>query len=148
MTKKPFTYEEFKNIYSKVPRLCVDLVIKNPEGVILTLRKLSSWNNLWHFPGSTVLYGEKISEAIQRTAQQELGISVKIEKLLGTIEYLETEEKERGFGWTISLAFLCSPLKSTMRPNEEASEIKVFNVIPDNIIGEQKDFLKIRKILN
>ncbi len=113
----------------------------------MTLRKLSSWNNKWHFPGSTILYGESITQAIQRTAQEEIGISVKIEKLIGTLEYLKTEQKERGFGWTISLVFLCSSPQNAMKPNKEASEIKIFNIIPENMIKEQGDFLKTHKIL-
>ncbi len=78
--KKPLTDKEFKYIYSKVPRLCVELIIKNSDGILLTLRKLPSWHNQWHIPGSSIHYGEAISEAIQRTAQDEIGSQGKVEK--------------------------------------------------------------------
>lgn len=138
--KKPFSYEEFKSIYSKVPRLCVDLVIKTPEGIVLSLRKLSSWYGKWHFPGGTVYYKESIHDAIKRVAEEELGIAVEVKELLGYIEF-PSEEKEQGFGTTISLAFLCVADVSKMRPNEDSSEVKIFKSLPDNLIEEQRNFI-------
>ena len=140
--KKPFSSQEFKAIYSKVPRLCVDLVIKTPKGVVLSLRKLPSWYGKWHLPGGTVLYKEKIAETIARVAEEELGIEVVVKKLLGYIEY-PSEEKERGFGWGITMAFLCSSNMFKAKPNnDDASEIKIFEQLPKNLIEEQGDFLR------
>ena len=141
MRNKPFTYEEFREIYSKVPRLCVDLIIKTPEGVVLSLRKLPSWFGYWHFPGGTVFYKEKITDAVKRVAAEELGIKVKIGELLGYIEY-PSEEKNVGFGSSVSLAFLCFSDVVPMRPNEDSSEIKIFNYLPDKMIIDHHDFLK------
>jgi len=140
---RPFSPEEFKAIFSKVPRLCVELAIKTPEGIILALRSLPTWNGQWHLPGGMVFYKEKIAHAIKRIAKDELGISVNIQKLLGYIEY-PSEEKERGFGFSIGIIFLCSPDKiMDLKPNnEEASEIKIFKKLPPNMIEEHYAFLK------
>ena len=139
--KKPFSPEEFKTIYSKVPRLCVDLIIKTLEGIVLTLRDIAPYKGKWHFPGGTVLYGEKVTDTIRRIAKEEIGVSVNVEKLLGYIEY-PSEEKDRGFGYTITMAFLCSSAGTEMKPNEQASAIKAFKELPDNMIEEQKAFLQ------
>jgi|SRR3989344_1632250 len=139
--KRPFSPEEFKEIYSKAPRLCVDIVLKTSEGVVLLLRNLPSWRGKWHLPGGTVLYGEKIADTIRRVAEEELGVSVSVQKLLGYIEF-PSEEKERGFGHTVSMAFLCSTNKETaLRHNEEALELKVFKELPPGLIEEQSVFL-------
>lgn len=138
---RPFSPEEFKEIYSKVPRLCVDLIIKASEGIALSLRSVPPYKGSWHFPGGTVLYRERITDTIKRVAFEELGVSVKVQKLLGYIEY-PSEEKERGFGYTVSMAFLCHFAGTNMRPNSEASEIKTFKELPDNMIGEQRVFLE------
>ena len=140
---RPFSPEEFKAIFSKVPRLCVELVIKTPEGIILALRSLPTWSGQWHLPGGTVFYKEKIAHAIERIAKDELGISVNIQRLLGYIEY-PSEEKERGFGSTVGMIFLCSHNKVTdIKPNnDEASEIKIFKELPPNIVEEHHKFLK------
>ena len=127
-----------------MPRLCVELIIKTPEGVVFTLRQLSSWKGKWHIPGGTVFYRERPKDAVARVAMEELGITARIDKVLGYIEYSgEEEEKEQGFGSTIGLAFLCftEATEEEMKVNSEASEIKVFKELPDNLINGQREFL-------
>ena len=138
--KQPFTFEEFKEIYSKVPRLCVDLVIKTKEGVLLTLRQKNGYAGQWHFPGGTVLYREPIIDAINRVANEELGIGVEVKKLIGFLEY-PSEQKERGFGYTISLAFLCKPKSSIFKLDDQVEKAEYFAVPPENTIQEQKELL-------
>ncbi|MEK7525725.1 MAG: NUDIX domain-containing protein [Patescibacteria group bacterium] len=140
-SKRPFTPEQFKEIYSKVPRLTVDLVIKEDRGIVLALRNLPSWNNQWHFPGGTVFYKETIDQVCKRVAEDELGVSVELLDTLGYIEY-PSEEKERGFGWTVSLAVLCKITEGEIRPSEEASKVGYFKELPEGINKEQADFLK------
>lgn len=140
MSRYPLTYEEFTSIYSRVPRLTVEVLIHTSEGVLLTLRNLTSWNNLWHLPGGTVYYGETVEEATVRIASEEIGITVVPTKLVGYLHY-PSEEKERGFGWSIGLVFLCTTQTTSFRLGEQASRYQFFKVLPDNIVVEQKDFL-------
>ncbi len=141
--KKPFSPKEFRAIYSKVPRLCVELVVKTPEGIVLALRSLPTWKGKWHIPGGTVFYQEKVTDALQRVALEEINTPVNVVGLLGYVDYGAMEEKERGFGWSVSLVFLCHPMDTDMRPNSEASEIKIFKKLPDNMIDEQRIFLEL-----
>lgn len=141
MVARPFSPEEFKSMYSKVPRLCVEVVIKDERGVLLTLRKLPSWNNMWHLPGGTVYYKETLEEAVRRIAKEELNIVVKVDRLLGYIEY-PSEEKERGFGWSVGIAFLCRVKSGTLKGGAQAQEIKYFKEIPHNTIPEAREFLE------
>ncbi len=138
--KKPFSPEEFKFLYSQVPRLVVEVVVKIEAGVVLTLRKDAAWNNLWHIPGGTVFYQEYIEDAIQRIAEEELSITVTKQKLLGYLEY-PSEVKQRGFGWSVGLVFLCTANSSLPSENEEGEKIKVFDYIPENIVEEHKKIL-------
>lgn len=140
-SKRPFSPEEFRAIYSKVPRLCTDLVIKTPQGIVLSLRNLPSWRGRWHLPGGTVLYKEKVVDAIKRVAWEELSISVRPQKLLGYIEF-PSEEKERGFGHTVSMVFLCFTDNVDFKPNEESSKIELFKELPSDLIKEQRIFLE------
>lgn len=134
--------KEFKSIYSKVPRLCVDLIIKTQGGVLLTLRSLPDWKGYWHIPGGTVRYKETLEQAVTRIAQEELHMSVEILKSLGYIEY-PSEEKERGFGWSVSIPILCVPKSEEFSVGEGASEVKVFTELPDTMVPEQRTFLTI-----
>lgn len=139
--KKPFSFEQFKTLYSQVPRLVVEIVVTTEKGIVLTLRDDEAWKNLWHIPGGTVFYQESVEDAVQRVAMEELGISVKIEKLLGYMEY-PSEIIHRGFGWPVSLAFLCSSNSPIPDINEEGEKIQVFDYIPENTIPEHKEILK------
>jgi ADP-ribose pyrophosphatase YjhB (NUDIX family) len=69
---RPLPPEKFEEIYSQVPRLCVDLVIRKDNGIVLSLRTLPTWTNQWHTPGSMVLYRERIEDAIARTGVKEV----------------------------------------------------------------------------
>jgi ADP-ribose pyrophosphatase YjhB (NUDIX family) len=139
-SKNPLTYEEFKAIYSKVPRLCVDLIIMTEKGVLLTLRTKDGYKNQWHFPGGTVFYRESIADAVHRVALKEVGVDVEIVKYLGHIEYF-SEVAERGFGYTVTLAYLCHPLSDQIALDDHAEKWDFFKKLPQNTIIEQKRFL-------
>lgn len=140
-TSKPFSYKEFSEIYSKVARLTVEVVIIQDNKVLLTKRKLPSWHDMWHIPGGTVLYKEKVADAIARVAKEEVGVKVEVEKILGYIEY-PSEERERGFGWSVGMAFQCRIIEGNISPNEDSSDVQFFNPLPANTIPEPKEFLE------
>ncbi|MDO8488401.1 MAG: NUDIX domain-containing protein [bacterium] len=142
----PFSFTEFKAIYSKVPRLCVDLIIRNKLGILLTLRVKNGYVGQWHLPGSTVYYQEEIASAIKRIAKEELGIEVQVDKFLGYIEYLN-EAKWRGFGYTVSLAFLCTSKNKALDLDDQVEQAQYFKVLPKNTISQQKAFIKYHKLI-
>ena len=84
----PLPQEEFDHIFSRVPRLTVELVIASDDrGVLLALRDFGPCQGLWHLPGGTVRFGEPLVEAVKRVAQDELGVAVSAGEMLGYIEY-------------------------------------------------------------
>ncbi|MDD3284048.1 MAG: NUDIX domain-containing protein [Patescibacteria group bacterium] len=143
---KFLTFKEFKNIYSKVPRLCVECVIQTQNGIILTKRDIEPAKNKWHIPGGTILKGEKIKDAIKRIAKSETGLDINIIKLLGVIEY----DFKNYFSQPIGIAYLLKPkieLNSKnknleLKTNDQASKIKIFQTLPKNIIKVQRQFLE------
>lgn len=137
---QPFSLEEFKSIYSRVPRLTVDLVIRTEEGTLLTLRQDNGYVGQWHLPGGTVYMGESVQNTIQRVAQEELGIGLEVIKQLDYLEY-PSEQKERGYGYSIALVFLCKPLSDQITLDDQVSHHQFFKEIPENTIIEQKEFL-------
>ncbi|MFA7301429.1 MAG: NUDIX domain-containing protein [Candidatus Shapirobacteria bacterium] len=138
---QPFTFDEFKSIYSRVPRLCIDLLIKTPEGYLLTLRQKNGYVNQWHMVGGTVYMREKITDAIQRVAVEEIGTKVIVKKFLGYVEYF-SEVTERGFGYTVSLTFLCTlPKNVKITLDDQVTKFDFFKSLPDNTVLEQKEFI-------
>ena len=128
--KRPFSYEEFKQVYSKVPRLCVDLIIQDPKGQVLLLRREEEPSvGMWHLPGGTVLFRE------------EVGVAVRVEGLVGFIEFLNEERGNQAFH-SLSLAVVCSIQEKISRTPKR----QFFKVVPENTIKEQGLFLE--KILS
>jgi len=137
MTAHKLSLKEFKGIYSKVPRLCVDLLIKNRKGVLLTKRDIPPDKGWWHFPGGTVLMSETLKDTVHRVASEELNTKVEIIKFLGFLEYTEGS----GFGYPISAVFLVKPINKIVG-GEQAKEVDYFKIIPEKTLPEVKKYLK------
>ncbi|MEX2017034.1 MAG: NUDIX domain-containing protein, partial [Candidatus Pacearchaeota archaeon] len=58
--RKKLNDKQWNTIYSKVPRLCIDLIIIKDKKVLLTKRSISPFKGLWHFPGGGVQHRETI----------------------------------------------------------------------------------------
>jgi len=138
--------QEFKEIFSRVPRLCVEVVIKREDGIILTLRSIDPYKGQWHIPGGTVCYGETLESAVKRVAKEEIGVRVEIKEMLGYIEYPD-EEKLRGFGWSVGIAFLVKIKSGDLRGSIQGEKVGVFRKIPPNTIKWQKLFLYEKELV-
>lgn len=145
MKPKKLPFEEFKRIYQKVPRLAVDVTIKSPKGVLLLKRSIEPYKGMWHIPGGTVFFGEKLNNAVKRVAKEEVGISVKILKMLGTIEYSIITEGGRH---TITIVFLVKPAGGKILVGEQGEEASFFKTVPQNTIQEQAKFLKENDLMD
>jgi len=139
---KKLSFAEFKSIYSKVPRLTVEVLIKTPKGIALTKRDIEPCKGMWHTPGGTVLKGEKLEETVKRVAESETGLKVKVVKFLGVAEY----DFKKYFSQPIGLIFLTKVIGGKMKTDKQASEIDIFRKIPKNTIKDHALF--IRKYLN
>lgn len=140
--KQPLSHEEFETIYSKVPRVTVEVVITNAKGVVLALRQEPSWHGLWHIPGGTILSKETVHQALERIAYEELGVRVSVGEILGYIEY-PSEEEEHGFGWSVGLAFHCQLASSVDQERWDREKIQFFTALPDNMLEEQQAVLEL-----
>ena len=132
--------EEFENIYDKVPRLCVDLVIKNELGILLALRSVEPYKDMWNLPGGTVYKGENISETAIRIAKLETGLDVNPGKFIGYLEYFN-EKRGEALVHTVSIVLDATVNGGELQHDENTSELKYFNELPENLVEEQKDFL-------
>ncbi|MBS3094225.1 NUDIX hydrolase [Candidatus Pacearchaeota archaeon] len=134
-----FSEKEFKDIFSKVRRICADLIIKNSRGeILLTLRKHNPVG-FWHLPGGMIYYNESVENAVHRLAKEELNAEVKIIKHSGFIDWFDYIGGDK----PISIVFevkLVSP-ENKIKLDFQASEWKFFSEIPENILKEQKQFL-------
>lgn len=138
----PLTSEEFRTIYSKVPRLTVEIIVKSEKGILLTLRDIEPYKDMWHLPGGTVYFNERLADAVRRVAKKELGITVTDSKFIDFIEY--PTHLQHSFDAPVGMAFLVE-YQGEIETDEQASEAKWFTEPPSNIVLEQAAF--IQKIL-
>jgi ADP-ribose pyrophosphatase YjhB (NUDIX family) len=138
--KHPLSQKEFDSIYSKVPRLTVEIIIHSKNGIYLTKRDIEPCKGMWHLPGGTVRFGEKLKEAVGRIAERELGIKIKSSKLLGYIEY--PSHYLNGLDSPVGIAFLVEGYDGDIKANDEAKESGWYKQLPANMHDEQKVFIK------
>jgi len=139
--KRYIPSEEFNAIYGRVPRLTVEVIVRTPEGIILTERSIEPWIGTWHITGGTVFFGERIHDAVHRVAQEELGVEVEIVQQLGFIEYPELVAS--GYkGWPVGIAFEAKITSGEPRGSKQGERIGYFTSVPDNIFPHQALFLQ------
>jgi ADP-ribose pyrophosphatase YjhB (NUDIX family) len=126
----PLSQAEFDTIYGRVPRLCVEVVMVEPEGVVLTKRSIAPGEGLWHVPGSTLRFGEALVEAAHRVARDETGVDVADLEQIGVAEYVFDGYAQ----WPVSVVYLARPLSRGYRCDQTASAVRVFQV-PDQLDG-------------
>ncbi len=108
----------------KSPILAVDGIILEKDKVLLVKQGHFPFVGFWVLPGGHVEYGERVEEAIKREMKEELGISVKIKKLIGV--YSDPERDPRYH--TVAVAYLLEKGKGKIRLNKEASDSKYFSL--------------------
>jgi ADP-ribose pyrophosphatase YjhB (NUDIX family) len=133
--------EEFKAIYSRVPRLCVEVVIVAGErGVLLARRDIPPNVGAWHIPGGTVLFGEPVVDAVGRVARRELGLDVRAGELLGYIEY--PSHYRNGLDSPVGLAFRADVCGGLPAGDALPEGCEWFAELPEGLYAEQREFLR------
>jgi len=136
----PLPQEEFDSIFSRVPRLTVELVVTSPPGgVLLTLRDFGPCQGLWHLPGGTVRFGEPLVDAVARVALDELGVPAEAGALLGYIEY--PSHYQNGLDSPVGLAFRAEMSGGDPGAQSLPAGAAWFTSLPDKMHDEQRAFL-------
>ena len=126
----PLSQADFDSIYARVPRLCAELVMVEPGGVVLTKRAIAPGAGLWHLPGGTVRFGETLVEAACRVAREETGVEVEHLEQLGVVEYVFPNYAHR----PVSVVFLAQVTSTRYRHDATATDVRAFQV-PDRLIA-------------
>ncbi|HTV12467.1 MAG TPA: NUDIX domain-containing protein [Acidimicrobiales bacterium] len=141
MVREPLPQKEYEAIFSKVPRLTVEVVIVSAnEGVLLSRRQAGPCRGLWHIPGGTVRFGELLTEAARRVPRGEIGLEVDVGPMIGYIEY--PSHLELG-DWPVGIAFRAAPSPTGPSPAfSHPGLVAWFAECPDEMHEEQKAFLR------
>jgi 8-oxo-dGTP diphosphatase len=110
----------------RVPMLTVDVVIKWKGGVVLVKRANDPYRGKWALPGGFVEYGERVEDAARREAEEETGLKVELQRLLGVYSDLGRDPR----GHTISICYLSCPVDCDLKAGSDATEVKIFKRVP------------------
>lgn len=142
----PLPEDEFRAIYSKVPRLTVDIVLRNATGAVyLTKRAIPPCQGQWHLPGGTVRFGEPLLGAVRRIARRELDIDVHAATGLGYVEY--PSHYQNGLDSPVAMVFEVTGYSGVPDASSEAAGGDWFTVLPDRMHADEDRFLLDRGYL-
>ena len=124
----------------KTPILAVDGLFIEKGKVLMVKRNIYPFIGFWVLPGGHVDYGERVEQAIIREMKEELGISVKIKKLIGV--YSDPKRDPRYHA--VSVVYFCQRVKGKIKLDYEASEFKYFplNSLPKKIGFDHRKIIK------
>lgn len=120
-----------------LPGTCA--AILNNTGKVLLHKRED--NNLWTLPGGKIEIGESISDCCKREIKEEIGLKVKIKKIIGIYTSPDyTFDFGGGFIYQpFVVAFLCTTDDENFAMNHESTDIKWF---------DKKDVFKLKMISN
>lgn len=119
------------------PSVAVDVAIFTPGGIVLVKRKNEPFKDYWALPGGFVEYGEKVEDAARREVLEETGLEVELKGLVGV--YSDPRRDPRGH--VISIAFWAVPKGGVLAPSSDASEVEVFEKLPELIAFDHKKII-------
>jgi colanic acid biosynthesis protein WcaH len=83
--------DEFSKVVKRTPLVSIDLIVKNSQGQILVgLRRNAPAKGFWFVPGGRILKDERIAQAFERIAYEEMGVHLAYEnaEFVGAFEHL------------------------------------------------------------
>jgi 8-oxo-dGTP diphosphatase len=104
----------------ETPKLMVDVVVPSEEGRVLLIRRASDpYEGYWALPGGFVEVGETLEDAAVREAEEEAGVKVEVERLVGV--YSDPDRDPRGHN--VSCAYLAHVLEGEPSAASDAAEV-------------------------
>ena len=126
-------YDNFRQYFAFS---CVDLVIFDGKSILLTKRTRNPYKGYWHLPGSMIHKDESMINAAKRSAKEELGVDIKIEKFLGVYESLDKFRHDLSHGFVVSIK------KSKIITDFQSDDYGFFKTLPKKTIPHHRLMIK------
>lgn len=99
------------------------MVFDDQRRVFMARRGVEASNEVasWEFPGGTVIFGERLQDAVRREFREEYGMEIRITALLGLFDHILPDEHQH---W-VSVTYLAEHIGGTpeIRESDKCSEI-------------------------
>jgi ADP-ribose pyrophosphatase YjhB (NUDIX family) len=107
-----------KTVAFEDPKVAVGVVVEMDGGIVLGKRAHEPMLGAWSFPSGFVDAGEVLEDAAVREVEEETGLKVQLERLLGV--YSRAGER------VVFIAYAGRPVGGTLAAGEECFEVKTF----------------------
>lgn len=132
--------DEYQQMLRRMPILCVDGVILNPQGQYLLVKRTNApMQGDWWVPGGRVLKGETLEAAFRRKMREELGIEVTILATLGYFEVQHDDDPRGGSDGVhqVSVVFAAVPLNLEVALDAQSADWGFFDRLPERFAAFQ-----------
>ena len=116
----------YKKILKNMPICCIDGLLHYRNKFILFKRSYEPAKNRWWIFGGRLNKEESLADGVLRKAKEELGIKIKIEKLIGTYETTFKKSRQGIPVHTVNIVFLVT---SSKKPDFSKAEYKEFSKV-------------------
>ncbi len=116
--------EEYKNVLSAIPIVCVDCLVVNESGEHLLVKRANPpLKGEYWVPGGRLYKNERILDAVHRKMREEIGIGVDVVTILGILEFFApANEYSEGGVHTISIVYLVKLLSYDIKLDGQATD--------------------------
>ena len=122
------------------PVLAVDAVIVlENQAVVLVRRRNPPFEGCWALPGGLCEVGETVEQAVRREAEEETGLRVEIDRLIGVF----SDPKRDPRGHTVSIAFLTHVVGGQLRAGSDAAQVQTFKAPPEELAFDHRRILAV-----
>jgi ADP-ribose pyrophosphatase YjhB (NUDIX family) len=124
----------YRKISSRIPILCVDLLIKRGTKTLLVKRKNHPLKGQWWIVGGRVFIGEDPMDAARRKAREEVGLEVSSLLFAGYYSDIYPRSAfERTEYQTVSLVFECEAA-GAIKLDAQSSDHKWSETLPPRFV--------------
>jgi 8-oxo-dGTP diphosphatase len=116
--------KEIKREYPDAPLVAVGALIIDQDKILLVKRKNEPGQGLWSIPGGVVELGERVEDAVKREVKEETGMTIKVERLLTTIDRIIKDSEGRVRFHYVIIDYLARPSEGTLGASTDAEDAK------------------------
>jgi len=111
--------QEFNN----KPLIAVGVLVIDKDKVLIIKRGEEPNKFLWSIPGGLVEIGEELEEAAIREVKEEMGIDIKIEKMIGIFNCINRNKNEIEYHYVI-IDYIAREFTGSIKTNKEILDFK------------------------
>ncbi|QQG48790.1 MAG: NUDIX hydrolase [archaeon] len=111
-----------RRVYPSAPLVGAGAVVYRGKKVLLLRRRFPPNEGKWALPGGLVELGEGVEQAVLREVEEETGLRVKLERLLGVSTDIHLDGASRPRYHYILVDYVARALGTRIEPNGESSD--------------------------